>query len=523
MGRKFPVVMSYPNKKEFMIEMSDIPLIKGAEHYWDRRAIIVSDGLFTYRDLLAASCKVVSCLLDGARDLKEMRVAFLIPPGFQYVAVQWGIWRAGGIAVPLCVFHPQPELEYVIEDSDAAIVVSHPDFEKMLRPIAEAKNRRFLLATDLLNAEPSPLPNVGMSRRAMILYTSGSTGKPKGVVTTHKNIEAQAMSLISAWEWTSEDYILNALPLHHIHGIVNVLTCALRMGAACEILPKFDAGEVWARFMKGNLTLFMAVPTIYVKLIAFWEGASPKNQRTMSDACSKMRLMVSGSAALPISVIEKWKTISGHVLLERYGMTETGMILSNPLHGKRVPGYVGTPLPNMKVRLVDEKGKLVKPGIPGEIQVKGPAVFSEYWRKPEVTKDSFCEGWFCTGDVAVIENGNFRILGRKSIDIIKTGGYKVSALEIEEVLRTHPDIKDCAVVGLEDPEWGERVSAALVLKDGSDLTLHSLRRWGKERLAAYKVPTQMCIFEDLPRNQMGKVTKPKIVQLFKAKKGIEGI
>ena len=498
--------------------MSDIPLIKGAEHYLDRRAIIVSDSLFTYRDLLAASCKVASCLLDGAHDLKEMRVAFLIPPGFQYVAVQWGIWRAGGIAVPLCVFHPQPELEYVIEDSDAAIVVSHPDFEKKLRPIAEAKNRRFLLATDLLNAEPSPLPNVGMRRRAMMLYTSGSTGKPKGVVTTHKNIEAQAMSLISAWEWTSEDYILNALPLHHIHGIVNVLTCALRMGAVCEILPKFDAEEVWARIMKGNLTLFMAVPTIYVKLIAFWETASPEHQKAMSAACSKLRLMVSGSAAAPVSLIEKWKTISGHVLLERYGMTEIGMALSNPLHGERVKGYVGTPLPNMEVRLVDEKGKLVEPGIQGEIQVKGPAVFLEYWRNPEATKSCFCEGWFCTGDVAVIENGNFRILGRKSVDIIKTGGYKVSALEIEEVLRTHPCIKDCAVVGIEDCEWGERVSAALVLKDGSDLTLQLLRKWAKEKLAVYKVPTQMCVCIDLPRNQMGKVQKPKVAKLFRAKK-----
>ncbi len=496
--------------------MPDIPLVKGAEQNRERRAIIVSDGLFTYRHLLDASSKAASCLLDGADDLKEMRVAFLIPPGFQYAAVQWGIWRAGGIAVPLCVFHPQPELEYVIEDSDAAIVISHPDFEKKLRPIAETKNRRFLLTTDALNTEPASLPNIGVSRRAMILYTSGSTGKPKGVVTTHKNIEAQAMSLISAWEWTSEDYILNVLPLHHIHGIINVLTCALRTGAVCEIFPRFDAGEVWARIMKGNLTLFMAVPTIYVKLITFWETASPGHQEAMSAACSKMRLMVSGSAAAPVSVIEKWKIISGQVLLERYGMTETGMILSNPLHGKRVPGYVGMPLPNMKVRLVDENGKLVKPGIPGEIQVKGPAVFSEYWRNPEATKDSFNEGWFCTGDVSVIENGNFRILGRKSVDIIKTGGYKVSALEIEEVLRSHPDIKDCAVVGIEDPEWGERVSAALVLKDGSDLTLDILRKWAKERLAVYKIPTRMCIFDDLPRNNMGKVTKPKIVQLFKA-------
>ena len=503
--------------------MPGIPLIKGAERNRQRKAVITPAGLYTYRNLLDASCKVASCLLAGTPDLQEIRVAFLIPPGFQHVAVQWGIWRAGGIAVPLCVSHPLPELEYVIEDSAAAIVVYHPEFEEMLRPILEKNNRRFLMTIDALNAEPASLPVISSSRRALILYTSGSTGKPKGVVTTHKNIEAQAACLISAWEWTAEDHILNVLPLHHIHGIINVLTCALRIGAVCEIFPKFDAGEVWARIVKGGLTLFMAVPTIYVKLIAFWEAASPRQRKTMSAACSKMRLMVSGSAASPVSVIEKWKTISGHVLLERYGMTEIGMALSNPLHGKRVPGYVGRPLPGMKVRLVDERGKLVKPGMQGEAQVKGPAVFSEYWRKPEATEDSFCDGWFCTGDVCVVENGNYRILGRKSVDIIKTGGYKVSALEIEEVLRTHPEVADCAVVGVEDPEWGERVSAALVVNAGSELTLQGLRLWAKEKLAAYKVPTRMCLLADLPRNNMGKVTKPEIVRLFQTKNEMESI
>jgi len=495
--------------------MSDIPLIETAQQHLERPAIIAPGGSYTYRDLLDASRRVASCLLDCAPDLKEKRIAFLIPPGFQYVAVQWGIWRAGGIAVPLCVAHPQPELEYVIEDSDAAIVVFHPDFEEKLGPLAAKTNRRFVITPAALDAKPASLPNISVQRRAMILYTSGSTGKPKGVVTTHENIEAQAMSLVSAWEWTADDHILNVLPLHHIHGIVNVLICALRTGAVCEFLPKFDAGEVWKRFLKGRLTLFMAVPTIYVKLIAFWDAASPEQQKAFSTASSKFRLMVSGSAAAPVSVIEKWKTISGHVLLERYGMTEIGMALSNPFHGERVPGYVGRPLPGMQVKLVDENGELVEPGTQGEIQVRGPAVFSEYWRKPEATRESFREGWFCTGDVSIIENGNYRILGRKSVDIIKTGGYKVSALEIEEVLRTHPDIKDCAVVGVEDPEWGERVSAAVVIKDGSALNLDLLRGWAREKIAAYKIPTRMRFFEELPRNNMGKVTKPVIVKLFK--------
>jgi malonyl-CoA/methylmalonyl-CoA synthetase len=497
----------------------DLALFARAEAHRKRTAIVASEGVFTYRQLLEASAKVAARLLDGAGDLREQRVAYLIPSGFEHVAIQWGIWRAGGMAVPLCVSHPRPEIEYAIADAEASILIAHPDFETLLRPIAAARGLRFLLAAQVLDATATALPKIHMQRRAMILYTSGTTGKPKGVVTTHQNIQAQVTALVSAWEWTPEDHILHVLPLHHVHGIINALTCALWAGAKCEMLRKFDAEEVWARFIKRGLTLFMAVPTIYIKLIAAWEAASPERQRAMSGACSQMRLMVSGSAALPVGVLEQWKRISGHVLLERYGMTEIGMALSNPLHGQRLPGCVGAPLPDVQVRLVDEDGNLAAPGTPGEIQVKGPNVFLEYWRRPEATQKAFHEGWFRTGDIAVSENDRYRILGRRSTDIIKTGGYKVSALEIEEVLRTHPDMVDCAVVGVADAEWGERVCAALRLNDGRDLTLASLRQWARERLAAYKIPTRIRIVADLPRNAMGKVIKPEIVRRFEDDEG----
>ncbi len=498
----------------------NIPLIIRAEEHNEKTAIVTKDGAFTYRDLLHTSSQIATGLLKNTEDLQEQRVAFLIPPGFEYVATQWGIWRAGGIAVPLCISHPRPELEYVITNSGASIIVAHPNFEGILRSLqpqaslAEALNLRFILTSETLPSDIALLPQVDITRRALILYTSGTTGKPKGVVTTHHNIQAQVTSLTTAWEWTSSDRILHILPLHHIHGIINVLTCALWAGAECHLLSKFDAETVWNRICDGNLTLFMAVPTIYVKLIAAWENASSERQKTMSESCAKMRLMVSGSAALPVQVLEKWQSISGHFLLERYGMTEIGMALSNPLHGERLAGYVGKPLPEVEVRLVDENGELVPAGTPGEIQVKGPGVFLEYWQNPEATAKAFQDGWFCTGDTAVVENDNYRILGRMSVDIIKTGGYKVSALEIEEVLRSHPDIQECAVVGVADLEWGERVCAALVLQGPQPLTLESFRSWAKERLAVYKVPTQILIVEELPRNAMGKVTKPTVVELF---------
>ncbi len=278
--------------------------------------------------------------------------------------------------------------------------------------------------------------------------------------------------------------------------------------------PRFDTNAVWDCIERGRLTLFMAVPTVYVKLIAAWDAASQQRRAELSRACQRLRLMVSGSAALPVSTLQRWKEISGHTLLERYGMTEIGMALSNPLRGERVLGSVGTPLPGVEVRLAGENGEPVAPGAPGEIEVRGPGVFAEYWGQHESTRAAFRDGWFRTGDTAIVENGTYRILGRTSIDILKTGGHKVSALEIEEALRQHPAVAECAVVGIADPEWGDRVAVAVVLNDGHTLDLPSLRLWAKERLAAHKVPSRLLVLDALPRNAMGKVTKPAVAALF---------
>jgi malonyl-CoA/methylmalonyl-CoA synthetase len=349
----------------------------------------------------------------------------------------------------------------------------------------------------------------------MILYTSGTTGSPKGVVTTHQNIEAQITSLTSSWGWSQDDHILNILPLHHVHGIVNVLCCALYSGACCEFLSRFEPDKVFEVFCRQEVNLFMAVPTIYYKLIARWNELPVDQQQRISTVLKGFRLMVSGSAALPISVLDAWKQISGHVLLERYGMTEVGMAISNPYRGERKPGFIGQPLPGVRVRLADEDNRPVSEGQAGEIQIKGPNVFIEYWGKPEATRESFTpEGWFKTGDIAIYEEGCYRILGRNSVDIIKSGGYKISALEIEEVLRTHPQIKDCAVVGVPDDEWGELVAASLILKDRKEIDTVELSGWLKEQLPSYKIPRKYIFQDDLPRNVMGKVSKNDLKKLM---------
>ena len=480
-----------------------------------RFAIIDPDQQFTFDELEDASARVASVLLDGREDLVGERVAFMVKPGCAYAAVQRGIWRAGGVAVPLALSHPAAELEHVLRDSGASIAVADHAHAAVLRPLADAMGVRVLTAEAAMASALAPLPtHIGAPRRAMIVYTSGTTGRPKGVVSSHAMIGAQIAALVEAWEWTPRDHLLLVLPLHHVHGIINGLGSALAVRATCEMRP-FDPDVVWDRLASGEITVFTAVPTVYHRLIASWDAALPAERQRRSEGAAGLRLMMSGSAALPVGILERWRGITGHTLLERYGMTEIGMALSNPVDGIRRPGFVGTPLPGVEARLVDEHGGIVPEGMPGELEVRGPNVFSEYWQRPEETKSAFRDGWFRTGDVAVIEDGAYRLLGRTSVDIIKTGGFKVSALEVEEVLRTHPAIAECAVVGLPDPEWGERVSLAAELRPGTTLTLADLQEWARPQLAPYKIPRAFAPVGALPRNAMGKVVKPEIVELFR--------
>ncbi|WP_116106315.1 acyl-CoA synthetase [Lewinella sp. IMCC34191] len=490
-----------------------LQLIDRARRFAGRPAIVSDNQSFTYANLEHRSAEIAADLLEDMDDLEEERVAFLVPPGFLYVAIQWGIWRAGGIAVPLCTKHPLPSLQYVIEDTEARTVLYSPEYRELLEPIFDLPDTDFRPAGQIGHPLVN-LPDISSGRRAMILYTSGTTGKPKGVVTTHANIQAQIESLVEAWNWSADDHTLNILPLHHVHGIVNVLSCALWSGACCEFLPKFSEGAVYDRFLSGRINVFMAVPTIYYKLINYYDDLSEAEQQAISTKLHAFRLMVSGSAALPVSVLERWKVISGHTLLERYGMTEMGMAISNPYDGERRPGHIGQALRGVSARLVSDSGEAVADGEPGEIQIQGANVFLEYWDRPDATAEAFTpDGWFRTGDIAMWEDGAYRILGRNSVDIIKSGGYKISALEIEEVLRKHPVIKECGVVGLPDEEWGEVIGASLIVDDGQ-VDLPALENWLRERLPGYKLPRKYIIQEDLPRNVMGKVTKQELKKLF---------
>lgn len=479
--------------------------------------------------------------------------------------------------MPLSSRHPANLLEYYVKDSEAQIIVTVPEYVSKLKPLAESLGRK-LIVTDHTSIPPatlaSPLDNIKEENagivecdwlnsqfyrkaNALILYTSGSTGLPKGTVISHRNLQAQTSCLANAWNINKEDRILHLLPLNHVHGSVNALLCPLSVGAKVHMLSKFDPATVWSTLLNVNLpskdrvNLFMAVPTIYSLLIAEYNKVFGKNERMVeyirTQCEKKIRLMVSGSAPLPASVFDVWHQITGHKLLERYGMTEIGMALSNPLvcdkTRDRIPGYVGAPLPDTEVKLVDEdrvivqtQGKsgeglwssqpdppleLVKPQNPdgkdliGELYVRGPSVFAEYYNKPDETTNAFDNGWFKTGDIAKYENGIFKILGRNNVDIIKTGAYKVSALEIETHLMEHPLIADVCVVGVPDPVWGQKIAALIVHKDAnSPVTLETLTSWCEERIASYQIPTVVKCVEELPRNAMGKLNKKEIVRDF---------
>lgn len=482
--------------------------------------------------------------------VKGARIGIMGHPSAEFVAGMWGTWLSGAVAVPLALHHPEAELLHVLSDAGVSIVFATEEYQALLEPAAEKCGARFYLlpsvasldidlsneaevqSIEKMEAEVQEVSSrIRGEQAALIIYTSGTTGKPKGAVHTHASIEAQVQMLAKAWEYSPKDRFLHCLPLHHVHGLVNILLAPLFAGATIEFLPKFSTWDVWRRWQESYshpdvpardaVTVFSGVPTIYVRLLQGYDLMDIDHQKSCSLAASKLRLMMCGSSALPEPVMEKWERVTGHRLLERYGMTEFGMGLSNPLHGERRPGFVGEPLPGVEALIVEEEG--AASGV-GNLCIRSPGMFCEYWNLPQVTEESFRkDGFFETGDTVTIENGYYKILGRTSVDIIKSGGYKISSLEIEAVLLQHPVIAECVVLGIPDKDYGEVISAVIIPHETQAaaaaaqwepvLTLEALRDWARPLLAPYKIPQHLLVWESLPRNAMGKVNKKDLKTL----------
>ncbi|MBK8253361.1 MAG: AMP-binding protein [Polyangiaceae bacterium] len=448
------------------------------------------------------------------------RVVLLGPSSVHWVETFLGIVIAGAVAVPLAPSYPPVELLWFANNAGAkAVIFAQSETDRAALMTHGRISLRLEHITE--NVAPAPLPHVppefDAHSTALLLYTSGTTGKPKGAMITHSNVAIQAELLQKVWAFSPSDTLLHALPLHHLHGLGISLFTSVLAGAHSRLLPKFDAHRIWDEM--ANATVWMAVPTMYQKLFETLDSASPKQAETWQKNAAQLRLATSGSAALPVRLAERWRLITGCIPLERFGMTEIGVGLTNPLErNERRPGWVGLPPPTVEIRIIHEDGSDVSIG-QGELVVRGPSIFKGYWDRPDATESAFRDGWFLTGDRAERdEKGWVRLLGRTSVDILKSGGYKLSALEIEETLREHPAVREVAVIGLPDDTWGERVVAAIVPFVGreNELTIDAVRQWAKELIAPYKVPRQVVLLENLPKNALGKVVKPDLIRALSA-------
>ncbi|GBF64734.1 acyl-CoA synthetase [Trichophyton mentagrophytes] len=535
-----------------------------------------SSRTFTYGNLLGDvisaqdKLKTIGGRHSRLLDLQGKPVAFLAENSYDYVVTLLSILAADGIALPLSPSFPAAELRYILDNSQAEVLLATERYREQAEQVLEGEliNPPVLEFIPKLEKGAMPPSSVGFHnienpKGGMMLYTSGTTNRPKGVFLPLSALVAQTKSLVEAWSYSPDDRLLHMLPLHHIHGTVNAILAPVLAGSSIEFTYPFNPTAVWKRLAKPFLpqstanpppkpiNFLTAVPTIYHRLLNTFDLLSDTTKQAAKEAISpgNLRLNISGSAALPTPTKRAWTDLSGgNVLLERYGMTEVGMALSCGLEfNDRIDGSVGWPLPSVEVRLFDlDKREVIHPGEEldengrervGEIQLRGPTIFKEYWQNKQATEESFIDDldgkgkWFKTGDMAIRkpvdgagQGGStwasgplYFIQGRQSVDIIKVGGEKVSALEVEREILSLPQVLEAAVVGLPSEQWGQKVAAILVLDskhaatgfgEGKPWGILDLRRALKEKLSSYKIPQEMRVLEGgIPRNAMGKVNK----------------
>ncbi len=470
----------------------------------------------TFEDVWEGALRVQQGLY--VRAPQACRVALLAKPSCSWACGFWGVMLSGCWLVPLAEVHPVREHARALLAGKAdVLLVAREQLGHARAVLAECEHsaarlplpRLVELETLLEASRPAEaVPTRPDATPGVLFFTSGTTGVPKGALVSDEQLLALANLVGRAWGMSSDDRLAHCLPLHHTHGLsIAFLVCTLA-GATVHFLPRFEPERVFEAFERSSV--FMGVPTMHKRLLDALDRQPPDVRRHWARSLRHQRLVTSGSAALPTGLALRYERITGSIPLERFGMTEVGVAISNPLGKTRRLGSCGQVLPGMRVRIVDDSGRDRAPGEPGEIWIRGPSVFSGYDADPEATAASFCEGWFRSGDTATwLSDGYIKILGRTSVDIIKSGGYKLSALEIEEALRRFPGIEDAAVVGLPDPDWGERAVAAIVTR--GEIALDEINRFLKEELAPYKVPRQLFAMQELPRNVLGKVTKRTLV------------
>lgn len=490
-----------------------------AQHYRDQPEKVALQFIggqpVSYGKLQAAVNRTANYLLSlgiGPGD----RVAAQLPKCLPFIYFHLASVQIGAVFLPLNPAYPAAELRYFLEDSGARLLIADAADQSKLDPVTDSlpEHQKTTYIFKPQESGQSWLEDYSARRdyrlpgdpdqTAMMLYTSGTTSRPKGAQITHGNLTANIAALHQAWGWRADDMLLHALPVFHVHGLVVALHGALHAGATAILCPAFDARTVLDLLCSRRFSVFMGVPTMHRRLYQLADGRRYD--------LSHMRLLTSGSDRLPDDLFFGYKETFNVTLLERYGMTETGMNLSNPLQGERRVGAVGLPLPGVSARIVDPDSERPLPdGEIGEVQIKGAHVFKGYWRQPEKTAEAFsADGWLRTGDMGLREpDGYFTLKGRAK-DLIITGGLNVYPPEVELALMEHPAVAACAVIGCPDDEWGEQVVAAIILRDGASADADSICAFCRERLAAYKTPRRVIFVDELPANALGKIQKARL-------------
>ncbi len=499
-------------------------LSEKAQVFGTKKAVLIDNQKSTFVELDQQVRKAAG-VLRNLNINKGDRVSFILPKGLAFIELYLATLGLGAIALPLNPTYRPEEIFYFLSDSESSLVIIDSEKYGELAPVLKQTPFLQVLIIDQeipgthsyprLIKETLPVKGVSYSTRgedvAMLCYTSGTTGRSKGAMITHENLIENMKALNLAWRWTDQDKLLHVLPLFHIHGLAVALLGGLYAGSPLVMKERFDPLETWQIIEQEQCTIFMAVPTIYHRLSQAWETLERKPN------LENVRVFISGSAPLPEPLFHRFKEQTGHTLLERYGMTETGMIASNPYKSElRKVKSVGYPLKGVAIRIVGKEGQDVNAGEVGEVWIKGNNVFKGYWKQPEKTAESFQEGWFKSGDLGCQDpEDNLRLyLKGRAKELIITGGYNVYPKEVENVLEAHSAVQEAAVFGIAHEVFGEQVAAAVILSEERSLEAPELIQFCKARLVGYKCPQKVFFRSVLPRNTMGKLQKHLLQQEY---------
>ena len=483
----------------------------------DAVCLELEDGTrYRYADLEAETARYANLLVSLGLERGD-RVAAQVDKSAQTVFLYLGCLRAGCVYLPLNTAYREAEIEYFLGDAQPKLAVMRPESKVWFEPVARRCRVAQLLELDAggrgtlpqaVGRQPAAFETVACrgDDLASIIYTSGTTGRSKGAMLTHRNLTSNALTLHAYWGFRRGDVLLHALPLFHVHGLFVALHTALLNASRIIFLPRFDAKQVLR--LLPQATVLMGVPTYYTRLLA-----EPGFTREL---CAHMRLFVSGSAPLLAETFQAFVERTGHTILERYGMTETGMNTSNPYQGERRAGTVGFALPEIEVRVADDADQPLPAGEIGNIQVRGPNVMPGYWRLPEKTREEFTAGgFFRTGDVGRFDTDGYLSIVGRSKDLVISGGYNVYPKEIEMLLDEFPGVEESAVIGVPHPDFGEAVAAVIVQRKGAQLSEEQVIAYVKGKLADFKVPKRVVFVAELPRNAMGKVQKNVLRETYR--------